>query len=169
MKVISIVCSLFLLVLAFLILFPLFAFHFEIKDELLNQDPLQIPENTKWQKIFLKTSKIRLNVLTVGDPTKGKVVLFLHGFPQSGLISWHKQLNFFSSNYKDQYFLIAPDLRGYNTSEKPEGVESYKLTTLVQDIVDLINHFTKEKIFIVSHDWGGVIAYHLAIHYPKKS
>jgi hypothetical protein len=78
-------------------------------------------------------------------------VIFLHGFPETGLLSWHHQLHFFGQ--QDKYFLVAPDMRGYNTSDKPDGVANYRHNELAQDVVDLIDHYGKEDAIVVGHDW----------------
>merc|ERR1712046_23554 len=68
---------------------------------------------------FVKTSDgINLHVWTGGKADPNNVLIFLHGFPESGLLSWKAQAKFFVDK---GYYVIIPDMRGYNTSDKPEG------------------------------------------------
>jgi pimeloyl-ACP methyl ester carboxylesterase len=91
-----------------------------------------------------------LNVITTGNPD-GPMVILLHGFPETALLAWHAQLQHFREQNK--YFVVAPDMRGYNASEKPDGVKNYRLNELAQDVVDLIDHFGRETVMLVGHDW----------------
>jgi pimeloyl-ACP methyl ester carboxylesterase len=63
--------------------------------------------------------------------------------------------------------VVAPDLRGYNESDKPVGVSSYSNSVLVQDIKDLISALGQKKAIVVAHDWGGAIAWNLAMSAPE--
>jgi pimeloyl-ACP methyl ester carboxylesterase len=137
-----------------------------LSKELVSSEPLQIPEGIRWKRIKLASSGISLNTILLGNPEK-EMVLLLHGFPESGLVTWHKQLKYFSKHL-DSFFLVVPDLRGYNTSDKPDGVSSYKISLLTQDMVDLLDHFLKEKCIVVGHDWGGIVAYNLALRRPER-
>lgn len=66
-----------------------------------------------------------------------------------------------------RYHVVAPDMRGYNLSDKPEGVENYVIDLLIQDVVGLIRYFGKENAAIVAHDWGAGIAWALAQRHPE--
>ncbi|MCY7346489.1 MAG: alpha/beta hydrolase [Pyrinomonadaceae bacterium] len=86
-----------------------------------------------------------------------KLVVLLHGFPEFWY-SWRKQLAALS----DEYTVVAPDMRGYNLSDKPENVEDYRLDKLADDICGLIGHLGYEKAAVVGHDWGAIVAWELA-------
>ncbi|MDX5481233.1 MAG: alpha/beta hydrolase [Hymenobacteraceae bacterium] len=90
-------------------------------------------------------------------------MLFLHGFPEYWY-GWRKQLDFFAAQ---GYHVVAPDQRGYNLSSKPQEVEEYTLEKLAGDIVWLIDRLGKEKVVLVGHDWGGVVAWVLGMHFPE--
>lgn len=90
-----------------------------------------------------------------------QLVMLLHGFPEFWY-SWRNQLNALSSDYH----LVAPDLRGYNLSEKPPRVEDYRLDVLVEDVIGLIKHFGADTAAIVAHDWGAGVAWKVAEKYP---
>jgi pimeloyl-ACP methyl ester carboxylesterase len=67
----------------------------------------------------------------------------------------------------DKYQCVAIDQRGYNLSDKPEGVENYDVRLLVGDVIAVIKHLGKDKAIIVGHDWGGLVAWQLALNAPQ--
>ena len=91
------------------------------------------------------------------------LVILLHGFPEFWY-SWRHQL----SALADKFHLVAPDMRGYNLSDKPARVEDYRLEILVEDVVDLIKYFDATKAAIVAHDWGAAVAWAVAQKYPER-
>lgn len=93
----------------------------------------------------------------------GKLVILLHGFPDFWY-SWRYQIPVLSKSYR----VVAPDLRGYNKSDKPKGIENYTTSLLVQDISNLIEALGENKASIVGHDWGGFVAWNLAMTAPEK-
>jgi len=108
---------------------------------------------------FAKVNGIRLHYVSQG---KGPLALLLHGFPEFWY-SWRHQLPFLA----DKYFAVAPDLRGYNLSDKPQGIAAYNIDTLTEDVKNLITFFGEKKATVIAHDWGGVIAWHLAAFFPE--
>lgn len=115
--------------------------------------------NGVYEEGFIETNGIRLHYVSQGS---GKLVLLLHGFPEFWY-SWRHQLPFLARKFR----AVAPDLRGYNTSDKPDGVKSYYIDNLVLDVRGLVDSFGADKAVIISHDWGGVIAWDLAARYPE--
>ncbi|MDH5404086.1 MAG: alpha/beta hydrolase, partial [Candidatus Heimdallarchaeota archaeon] len=97
-----------------------------------------------------------------GDKSK-PIILFLHGFPEFWY-SWRYQIDYF---VQQGYYVIVPDQRGYNLSDKPKGKKHYKTDVLTQDIVELIKNYTDKPVNLVGHDWGGVIAWWVASHHPN--
>ena len=91
-----------------------------------------------------------------------KLMLLLHGFPEFWY-SWRHQL----ADLSDEYTVIAPDLRGYNLSDKPENVSAYSMDKLVDDVTGLINYFNRQSAIIVGHDWGAAIAWSVALRHPE--
>jgi epoxide hydrolase 4 len=65
--------------------------------------------------------------------------------------------------------VVALDLRGYNLSDKPEGVDAYRMDKLVGDVAAVLEHFKQPKAVIVGHDWGGAIAWSFAMAHPEKT
>ncbi len=95
---------------------------------------------------------------------EGPLVLLLHGFPEFWY-SWRFQLPALA---QAGFRAIAPDLRGYNRSEKPNGVAAYDINHLVEDVAAMLREWGDERGgFLVGHDWGGVIAWYVASRYPQ--
>ena len=116
-------------------------------------------KNTAYEEGFAEVNGIRLHYVAQGS---GKLAILLHGFPEYWY-SWRHQIPYLARSFRT----VAPDLRGYNTSDKPVGVKSYKIEELIKDVIGLIKYFGAEKAVIISHDWGGVIAWDLAAYYPE--
>lgn len=112
-----------------------------------------------WKDEYIETNGIRMHYLTAG---KGPLVVLLHGFPQFSY-SWRHQI----PSFADKFRVVAPDLRGYGETDKPEAVEEYTSEKLMGDIVGLVHALGYEKAHIVGHDWGGAVAWNIAIHNPK--
>lgn len=92
-----------------------------------------------------------------------KLVILLHGFPEFWY-SWRHQIAALS----DEYTVVAPDLRGYNLSDKPPLIADYSMDKLVDDVIGLIHYFGHEKAAIIGHDWGAAIAWAVAAEYPQN-
>ncbi|WP_375770320.1 alpha/beta fold hydrolase [Archangium gephyra] len=104
---------------------------------------------------------LRMQVLEAG-PAEGPLVLLLHGFPELSE-SWREVLPRLAMA---GFHAVAPDLRGYGGTDRPQ--EGYDLDTLANDIVQLARHLQPERpVYLVGHDWGGLIAYHVAALYPE--
>src|SRR5437879_2707838 len=94
---------------------------------------------------------------------KARLCCALHGFPEFWY-AWRHQIPALAGA---GFRVVAPDLRGYNLSDKPAGVASYRLEALSGDVLGLIRRAGEGRAALVGHDWGGVIACHLAIHHPE--
>jgi pimeloyl-ACP methyl ester carboxylesterase len=103
---------------------------------------------------------VRLHYVTEG---RGPLVLFLHGFPEFWY-AWHDQLAEFGRDHQ----AVAPDLRGYNLSAKPAGLEAYAMKHLVADVGALADHLGHRTFVLVGHDWGGVVAWAFALTQPER-
>jgi epoxide hydrolase 4 len=104
---------------------------------------------------------LRLHYATAGDASKPVMVL-LHGFPQAWFV-WETLM----AHFCEHYFCVAPDLRGFNKSSKPSGVKHYTAKAVVGDVLQLIAHVSAEPITLVAHDWGGAIAWNIAVQHPQ--
>jgi epoxide hydrolase 4 len=109
----------------------------------------------------VEANGIRLHVARQGD---GPLMLFLHGFPEYWAM-WRPLLEHFGAR---GWCAAAPDMRGYNLSDKPAAVESYRAKHLIADVLALAAHYSKEKFVLVAHDWGGAIAWAVAIAHPER-
>jgi pimeloyl-ACP methyl ester carboxylesterase len=67
----------------------------------------------------------------------------------------------------DRYTVVAPDMRGYNLSDKPARVEDYRVENLADDVTGLIRHFGAPEAAIIGHDWGAAVAWAVAQRYPE--
>lgn len=102
-------------------------------------------------------SGIELDVWDTG-PRDGETLIFLHGFPESHR-TWRHQIAHLSHRYR----CIAPDQRGYRGSSKPAGVESYSTDKLIGDVFQLADALGVGEFTILGHDWGGALAWGVAI------
>ncbi|HEX8651835.1 MAG TPA: alpha/beta hydrolase [Pyrinomonadaceae bacterium] len=109
---------------------------------------------------YAQVGGVRLHYAECGEGER--LVLLLHGFPEFWY-SWRHQL----AALRDRYRVIAPDLRGYNLSDKPRRVEDYRLDLLMDDVTGLVRHFGAREAAIVGHDWGAIIAWAVAAKYPE--
>ena len=91
-----------------------------------------------------------------------RLVVLLHGFPECWY-SWRHQL----ASLGGRYHVVAPDMRGYNLSDKPGRVEDYRMERLVDDVAGLIRHLGAERAAVVGHDWGAAVAWALAARHPE--
>lgn len=110
----------------------------------------------KQQRVALATG-VELDVWTAGDPAHPPII-FLHGFPESHR-TWRHQMAALS----DRFFCIAPDQRGYARSQKLAEVKDYRIGNLVADVFALADAFGAGTFTLVGHDWGGAIAWAVAI------
>jgi pimeloyl-ACP methyl ester carboxylesterase len=102
---------------------------------------------------------LRLHWVEAGE---GPLVVLLHGFPEHWLAWRHQVPALASAGFR----VVAPDLRGYNLSEKPAGVGSYRMERLAGDVANLVRHLGYERTHLVGHDWGGAIAWCVPALHP---
>jgi epoxide hydrolase 4 len=107
---------------------------------------------------YAKVNNIRLHYATEGA---GPLVLFLHGFPEF----WYEWRNLLPEIGKD-HLAVAPDMRGYNLSDKPAELEQYQMRYLVEDVRALAEQLGQKRFSLVGHDWGGVVAWNFAMTHP---
>lgn len=112
---------------------------------------------------YIETNGIKLHVMESG-PEDGPMILFLHGFPEFWY-AWRKQIGYFAQR---GYLVVAPDQRGYNLSDKPKGIPSYKIDELAKDAVGLMDFYKRPQIFLVGHDWGAAVSWWISLKYPER-
>lgn len=93
----------------------------------------------------------------------GPLVVLLHGFPEF----WYSWRNQIPALVEAGYRVVAPDMRGYNLSDKPDGYDAYLGRPLSDDVAALIKFCGEERATVVGHDWGGVVAWMVAMRHPE--
>jgi pimeloyl-ACP methyl ester carboxylesterase len=111
---------------------------------------------------YARVGEVRLHYAECGQ-RGGRLVLLLHGFPECWY-SWRHQLTALG----ERFHVVAPDLRGYNLSDKPARVEDYRMEKLVGDVLGLMDHFGVREAGVVGHDWGAAVAWAMAGRHPER-
>ena len=106
---------------------------------------------------------IGLSVLE-GGPADGPLVILLHGFPEDAR-SWAPQIEALATA---GLRVAAPDQRGYGDSDRPRGRRAYRLDLLADDVAALAASLGRERICLVGHDWGGVVAWWFAVRHAER-
>ncbi len=104
---------------------------------------------------------VRMHYVEGGE---GPPVLLLHGFPEFWR-GWRYQI---PALVEAGYHVIAPDQRGYNLSEKPRGIRAYELDKLTGDVIGLMDAVGLEKVTLIGHDWGAIVAWWVAVQHPER-
>ena len=113
---------------------------------------------------FVQTNGIRMGYYAAGPETDRPPLVLCHGWPELAF-SWRHQIKALS---EAGIRVIAPDQRGYGASDSPEPVEVYDLDHLTADLVGLLDHLKIDKAIIVGHDWGGFVAWGMALRYVNR-
>ncbi|WP_395607514.1 alpha/beta fold hydrolase [Pseudomonas sp. B22129] len=100
----------------------------------------------------------------IAGPEHGQPIWLLHGFPEC----WHSWREQMPALVAAGYRVYAPEMRGYGQSGSPEGVADYDVLTLCADIQQAMDHFGQKQVVMVGHDWGAVVAWHLALLEPER-
>ncbi len=107
----------------------------------------------------VEANGIRVHLAEAGA---GPLVLLCHGFPESWY-SWRRQLKALA---EAGYRAVAPDMRGYGQTDRPDDIEKYTLFHLAGDMVGVVAALGAERAVIVGHDWGAPVAWHAALLRP---
>lgn len=113
------------------------------------------------QERTVRSGDVDLHVLDVGE---GPLVVLAHGFPELSY-SWRHQLPALAGA---GYRVLAPDMRGYGRSSRPEATEAYDIHHLTGDVLALLDDAGEESAVVVGHDWGAIVAWSLAILSPHR-
>jgi pimeloyl-ACP methyl ester carboxylesterase len=111
---------------------------------------------------FIESNGIRMRIAESGD--SGPLILFAHGWPESWY-NWRHQMKFFSAA---GYRVVAPDMRGYGESDKPDNVDDYDIYHLADDMVGILDALGEEQAIMVGHDWGSIVAWHSVLIHPER-
>ncbi|CAI4226785.1 unnamed protein product [Auanema sp. JU1783] len=114
-----------------------------------------------WCSHFIQLEGVTLHYVQSGQNEK-PLLLMIHGFPEFWY-SWRYQLKEFQRDYR----CVAIDMRGYNLSEKPIGVENYCLDILANDIQLVIRKLGYQRAIVMAHDWGAIVAWQTAMMFPE--
>ncbi|WP_433294013.1 alpha/beta fold hydrolase [Actinoplanes sp. CA-030573] len=109
---------------------------------------------------YADLGEVRLHYVEAGD---GPLIVLLHGFPEFWF-GWRLQIKALADA---GFRVVAPDMRGYNLSSRPEGVDSYDTDKLTGDIRDLIHRLGAQSALLAGHDWGGSVAWATAMAHPE--
>ena len=109
---------------------------------------------------YAEVGGVELHYVEAGD---GPLVVLLHGFPEFWY-GWRQQI---APLVKAGFRVVAPDMRGYNLSSRPDGFAAYTADKLAGDIRGLIRELGAESAMVVGHDWGGSVAWTLAANHPE--
>ncbi|KAJ6723401.1 hypothetical protein OIU74_007885, partial [Salix koriyanagi] len=115
----------------------------------------------KIEHTTVATNGINMHIASIGT---GPAILFLHGFPELWY-SWRHQLLSLSSL---GYRCIAPDLRGYGDTDAPKNSREYTVFHILGDLVGLIDSLGIDKVFLVGHDWGAMVAWYFCMLRPDR-
>jgi epoxide hydrolase 4 len=110
---------------------------------------------------YADSGGVKIHYVTLG---KGPLLVMLHGFPDYWY-TWRDQMPELAKHFQ----VVAIDLRGYNKSDQPKGLENYALDKLVGDVDAVVKHFKQDRAVIVGHDWGGLIAWTFAMTHPDRT
>jgi len=108
---------------------------------------------------FADSNGVKIHYATLG---KGPLVVMIHGFPDYWY-TWRHQMEALAQDHQ----VVAIDMRGYNKSDKPKGVKQYDMKLLIGDVLAVVKHFKQLKATIVGHDWGGAVAWGVAMAAPQ--
>jgi len=110
---------------------------------------------------YADSNGVKIHYASLG---RGPLIVMIHGFPDYWG-TWRRQMEALS----DKFRVVAIDMRGYNLSDKPKGVENYDMRLLVGDVIAVVRHLGEQKATIVGHDWGGAVAWQFAINVPQMT
>ncbi len=128
----------------------------------MNPEPT-IDIGVPYEERFVTVSGLQLHIVLAG-PEDGEPLVFNHGFPEFWY-AWKAQIpHFVALGYR----VIATDQRGYNTSDKPTGIEPYHIEQLAADLVALFDVLGYQQVNLVAHDWGGFVAWYVAEKYAER-
>src|SRR5271165_735863 len=105
---------------------------------------------------FVEANGVRIHVAEAGE---GPIVLLCHGWPESWY-SWRHQLKALA---EAGFHAVAPDMRGYGQTDRPEAIDAYTIFHLVGDMVGIVDAVRADQAVIVGHDWGAPVAWHAAL------
>lgn len=110
---------------------------------------------------MIKVNGVNLRIAEMG---KGPLVILIHGWPESWY-SWRNQIPALAAA---GYHVVAPDMRGYGSSDKPAEVTDYDIRHVTGDIVGIVDAMKEKTAVIVGHDWGSIVAWNCMLLHPDR-
>ena len=121
--------------------------------EAVGDGAAELPEITASHQ--MRTLQVGDLSMRVAEQGNGPLVLLLHGFPESWY-SWRHQLPALAAA---GFKAVAPDMRGYGSTDAPPAIEDYAMDRLCADVTGLIDTYGEEQAVVVGHDWGALVAW----------
>lgn len=110
---------------------------------------------------YIESNGIRMRIAEMGE---GPLVLLVHGWPESWY-SWRHQLPALAAA---GFRAVAPDMRGYGKSDKPEPVEAYDIHHVTGDLVGILDALGEKTAMLVGHDWGAIVTWQAMLLHPER-
>jgi pimeloyl-ACP methyl ester carboxylesterase len=114
---------------------------------------------TKVEHHYADSNGVKIHYAAIGH---GPLVVMIHGWPDFWY-TWRDQMEALAPHYR----VVAMDLRGFNLSDKPKGVENYAMPKLIGDVAAVIKDAGADKAIVIGHDWGGAISWSVAMYMPQ--
>ena len=121
--------------------------------------PVTADFDERVEQRFAENEGVSIHYAAIGE---GPLIVMLHGLPDFWY-TWRHQMASLSSDYR----VAAPDLRGYNLSDKPKGMENYGMRAFLGDVAAMVRSEGYESVVVAGHDWNGAIAWQLATRMPE--
>jgi pimeloyl-ACP methyl ester carboxylesterase len=119
------------------------------------------PNMTEPTLRYIESNGIRMRIAEMGE---GPLVILVHGWPESWY-SWRHQLPALAAA---GFRAVAPDMRGYGKSDKPQAVEDYDIHKVTGDIAGIVDALGEKSAMLVGHDWGAIVTWHAMLLHPTK-
>ncbi|HYA17325.1 MAG TPA: alpha/beta hydrolase [Bryobacteraceae bacterium] len=114
---------------------------------------------SKVEHHYADSAGVKIHYAAIGQ---GPLVIMIHGWPDFWY-TWRDQMEALAPHYR----VVAMDLRGFNLSDKPQGVENYAMPKLIGDVAAVIKDAGADKAIVIGHDWGGAISWSVAMYMPQ--
>lgn len=111
---------------------------------------------------FINTNGIRMRIAEAGGD--GPLIILAHGWPESWY-SWRHQIPVLAAA---GYHVVAPDMRGYGSTDAPADVNDYDIRHVTADMVGIVDGFGEDKAIIIGHDWGAIVAWQSVLLHPSR-
>ena len=108
---------------------------------------------------YASNNGVKIHYVTIGA---GPLIVMVHGWPDYWY-TWRNQMEALAPHYR----IAAMDLRGFNLSDKPKGVENYAMKFLIGDVAAVIKDAGGSSAIVIGHDWGGMISWSVAMYRPE--